>query len=570
MESPHSGPNDRESIELRRLLESHRFDRRRFLVQGLRASAALGFGGLLAACTPKKDAPTKTPSGTVSATATQSLSPQKGGSLRVAQGDGVPADFFRGNVLGQQVFTYCQFAWPLYIAAPDSAEAVPALAESYEASPDGLTHTFTLREGITFHDGSPIDADAVVKNLRSDFFENSPFRDDGEYVAGLLSFGFGELIKSIDAADARTVVWTLTGPRADIRRGVWYLYIMNPEVLKQKDYGTDAEALGRAGSGPFRVTAFTPGRFVEYERFENFHEPVYLERLRIEVIADDAAMGLALRGGDIDAAVALGKVDFDDFSNDPAYQAAVAPRAGLNTFLDIQSPRNDQMADPRVREAIILAMNRPAYREAFWPTGAADADTQPVTVPGGVGHNAGIDERPYDPDRARELVQQAGADGLVVRAISTESNGYLSNMNQFWEAVKADLQAVGMDLQITITDQATVDADWPENDLRIDVFDDEYEWLVFPIYYQLFNTDPKTDPRATTPAVARLMKEAADTSDQSEIAAKFEELQQLDHDDLIMGVPLTVIRKSAIVRQGVHDFRVHLSADPLHKTWIET
>lgn len=566
MTSPRSEPDDRESTQLRRLLESYRLDRRRFLAHGLRAGAVLGLGGLAAACTPKKNRPKTT--GTASASPTQSLAPRQGGSLRVAQGDGVPGDFFRGNILGQQVFTYCQFAWPLYIASADSPEAVPALAESYEPSEDGLTHTFTLREGITFHDGSPIDADAVVANLRSDFFAKDPLRDKGPYVAPLLSFGFGELVKSIEANDAKTVVWTLKSPRPDIRRGVWYLYVMNPEVLAQKDYGTDAEALGRAGSGPFRITAFQPGKFVEYERFEDFHEPVYLDRLRIEIIEDDAAMGLALRGGDIDAAVALGKVDFDDFSSDPSYQALMAPRAGLNTFLDIRSPRNEKMEDARVREAIVLAMNRPAYREAFWPTGTADPDSQPVTVPGGVGHNAGLDERPYDPDRARQLVKDAGAEGHVVKAISTSAQGYLSNMNQFWEAVKSDLQAVGLDLEITITDQATVDAEQPNNDLTIDVFDDEYEWLVFPIYYQLFAANKK-DPRASNPAVGNLMTDASKTSDQAVVDAKFQELQQLDHDDLIMSIPLTVIRKSAIVRQGVHDFRVHLSADPLHKTWIQ-
>jgi peptide/nickel transport system substrate-binding protein len=564
---PPSGPEQElpQSLDIRLLAERQwqLIDRRDFLFHGLRAGAALGLGGLMAACTPSTE---RSNVGTPSVG--EPLTPQRGGSLRVAQGDGVPGDFFRGNVLGQQVFTYCQFAWPLFIAAPDGPDAVNALADGYDVTSDGLTHTMTLREGLTFHDGSPIDADAVVKNLRADFFEDAPFRDEGSYVAALLSFGFGGVVKSIEPVDELTLQMVLNQPRADIRRGLWYLYIMNPEILKRKDYGTNTAALRDAGSGPFRVTNFSPSEFVEYERFDAFFEEVYLDRLRIEMIEDDAAMGLALRSGDIDVAVALGKVDYEDFAADPSFQALVAPRAGLNTFLDIQSPRVKEMEDPRVREAVILAMNRPAYREAFYPSGAALPDTQPVVVAGGVGYNTALEERPYDPDRARQLLADAGVENLTLKAISTSSAGYLSNMSQFWEAIHSDLQAVGINLEITITDAATTDAEWPNNDLRIDVFDDEYEWLVFPIYYELFNTDPKTDPRATNPEVKRLLTAAQQSADPAEVDQLLQELQQLDHNELIMAIPITVISKTAIARQGVHDFRVHLSADPLHATWI--
>jgi ABC-type transport system substrate-binding protein len=158
---------------------------------------------------------------------------------------------------------------------------------------------------------------------------------------------------------------------------------------------------------------------------------------------------------------------------------------------------------------------------------------------------------------------------VTLKAISTAAAGYLSNMSQFWEAIRSDLNAVGIDLEITITDQATVDAEATNNDLTTDLFDDEYEFLVFPIYYQFFATNPETDPRATNPEVERLLAAAQDTADADERDELLQQLQQLDHDELIMSIPIALISKTAVARRGVHDFRVHLSADPYHAAWIE-
>jgi peptide/nickel transport system substrate-binding protein len=556
---------ERDKQETPLIPQRWRMDRRGFLAGSLRAGAVVGLGGIMAACTPSRTSSEESQS----PTASSALAPQRGGSLRVAVGDGVPADFFRGNTLGQQVCTYCQFAWPLFIASADGPEAVNALAGDYAFSEDGLTHTITLREGLTFHDGSPLDADAVVKNLRADFFEDAPLRDKGPYITALLSFGFGAVVKAIEAVDDLTLQMILNQPRADIRRGLWYMYIMNPAILKRDDYGTDTAALRDAGSGPFRVTTFNPTQFIEFERFDGFFDEAYLDRLRMEIIDDDAAMSLALRSGDIDVGVAIPKVDYETFAADPSYQALIAPRAGLNTFLDIQSPRTKAMEDATVREAVILAMNRPAYREAFYPSGAAGTDTQPVVVTGAGGYNTSIEERPYDPERARQLLAEAGVEGLKLRAIGTASQGYLSNMRQFWEAVRSDLDAVGISLEITITDAATADAEWVNSDLRVELFDDEYEFLVFPIYYQLFITDPKKDPRALNPEATTLLDAAQATADAQKRDETLQQLQQLDHDDLIMGIPIAMISKSAIARQGVHDFRVHLTADPYNLAWVE-
>src|SRR5690606_37348664 len=145
--------------------------RRRFLLNGVTLAAALAAGGLatggLAGCAGGRDQPGGSGG---------SGGSSRGGALRVATPDGVPADYFIGTSFSQPLQSMFHMAWPLYHASATDFEMANALAAGYRAAPDGLAHTITLRKDLVFHDGSPIDGEAVAENLRSYFFEDHPLR----------------------------------------------------------------------------------------------------------------------------------------------------------------------------------------------------------------------------------------------------------------------------------------------------------------------------------------------------------------------------------------------------------
>jgi peptide/nickel transport system substrate-binding protein len=537
-----------------------RLDRREFLLDTLRASAVLGLGGLAAACTSD--------TGKQSASSNQNAKPQRGGSLRIGAGEGVPADYFIGNALGQHVFTFVQFAWPLFLQSPTQREPVNALAESYDVSSDALTHTFTIRSGLKFHDGSPLDADAVAKNFRSVLFAKDPLRDKGGYAQNL-AFGIPPAVRSVDVVDERTLKMVLTQPRTDVRRILWYFYVLNPTILARKDYGTDAGALRDAGSGPFRVTRFTPSSFIEMERFDGFFTPAWLDRIRFEVIADDAAMSLSLRGGNIDVAVQPAPTDEEALSKDPAFSEHIASRPGLNLFYEL-TPRQEKLAtDKRVREAIWYSLNQEAYVKAFFAPGTASPSTQPVVVSGARAYNTALRDRPYDPDRARQLLSDAGAQGFTLKAIGPPSVGALSNTKQLFEAMRSDMEKAGINLQINVTDPATVAAEQANHDIFLNPFDYEDDFLVMPIFFTGLGGIKPPDPRATNPEVARLLDAASKTANADQQAGYFQQLMKLNQDELLMGIPLTEVSKSAVAKKEIRDFRVAYTQDPENSTWIQ-
>jgi hydroxypyruvate isomerase len=186
---------------------------RRTLLRGVLALAGGAVAsGMLAACgpaVPTASAPTAKPA---------AGQPQKGGSLIMASGDALVPDLSYGNAFGPQGFTALQWMWPLFRTKPASFEVIPALAEGYAPSADRLSHKVTLRPDIKFHDGSPIDANAVAANLKAAFNQNDPLRGSGAYQ-GITTFfgGFPGNFKAVDVNDARNLTITLNQPRADLR-----------------------------------------------------------------------------------------------------------------------------------------------------------------------------------------------------------------------------------------------------------------------------------------------------------------------------------------------------------------
>jgi ABC-type transport system substrate-binding protein len=479
-------------------------------------------------------------------------------------------DLFVGNSFGPQSKSVVQFAWGLFTAHGEDQAAHPGLAEGYQVSGDGRTHTMTMRDGLRFHDGSPLTAVEAVAALKPYFFENDPLRGPGTYgMVPLFWGGFPGAVTGISAPDAKTVVFQLNQPRADIRGGLINLAILNPKVLADKNYGTDAGALKNAGSGPFRVENFAAGQFVEYSRFDGFVEEAYLDRLRLQLVADPSARYLALKGAQVNAADALAKADWDASVGDPAYRAHVSGPY-VNAFVGLNATKNTVLAsNEKVRRALAMAMNRPAYVASFWGKDIAEVASQVALVPGVNGYNDTVKPIPYDPEGAKALLAESGvAPGdLSFSIIDPPAFGGAPELGAMLEAMAGDLAKVGVTLTVNITDVAGWLSGAGAHDLSVGPYGNNgggLEAAVAALYFNRAPQRPQIPDAATYKALSVKALQATSADAQG---AALRELMAASAEH-VAGIPVAYSKAAALTDARVHDLDAKVTGS-LNRTWIE-
>ena len=541
---------------------------RRTLLKG----AAVVVGGAvgaaaLAACTT----PSTTPGASSAAPQPSgAVGPRKGGSLIIASGDALVPDLSYGNAFGPQGFTVLQWMWPLFRTKQASFEIIDALAVGYTSSADRLSHTVTLRTGLVFHDGSPLDAAAVAANLNAAFNTNDPLRGAGAYQ-GVTTFfgGFPGNFKSVEVKDSKTLTINLVAPRADLRGALSYIFMVNPKVLQAnaKGYGTDLALLKNAGSGPFRISDFQPGQFVEFTRFEGFFEEAYLDKLRIQSITDPAARYLALKGGQAHVSTGLSRADYEAASKDTAFRTHLSNPGG-NVFMVFNATRNELFRTNKdVREAIARAMNRQAYVDSFYPKGLAQLGTQVALAPGTPGYNPDAKALPYDPEGAKALLQKAGVTNLTLKMIDPPTFGGASELKSQMEAIAADLGKVGIKVETNLTDLAGYLAGTINNDIAVTVYGNSGNDIgVASLYFRRPTTTYQSPP---DPRYGQLLSEAEVALDINTQNAKLKQLMQLSAEN-VAGVPIAYLSVAAVSIAKVRNISMTASPlDPQHRAWIE-
>lgn len=176
--------------------------------------------------------------------------------------------------------------------APGTTHVVGRLAEKYAVSPDGLTYTFTLRQGVTFHDGTPMTAESVKASFAR---RATPALSLSYFLSG---------VASTEARDDRTFVITLSAPQPsflDALASAWGPKVVSPEGLRQ--VAADPAWLNEhaSGTGPFRLTSFRRGQGYTLERFDRYWGTApALNRVDIAIVPDIGQQVLQLRSGQLD------------------------------------------------------------------------------------------------------------------------------------------------------------------------------------------------------------------------------------------------------------------------------
>ncbi len=234
------------------------------------------------------------------------------------------------------------------LAFGDDLGLVPAIADTWEQV-DPVTYVYTLRDGVTFHDGSPLTPDDVVASV---LWHLDP--DNASQLAA-----FFASVDSVEATGDAEVTITLQQPDVQFQYSVAH---MAGFIMQKSQLEGDVETLGTPenlpiGTGPYRLVEFVPDERVVLERYDGYWGPAGpVERISIEPIPDAQTRLLAMQNGDIDGTFDVAISEVDQWERLDNANVVTAPSNGVYLLtLDQETPPFD---DIHVRRAISLALDR--------------------------------------------------------------------------------------------------------------------------------------------------------------------------------------------------------------------
>ncbi len=342
------------------------------------------------------------------------------------------------------------------------SEPVPELAKSWEGSEDGLTWTFDLQDGVTFHDGTPFNAEAVCANFERWYDQNETGQNDAVTAYWASDFGGFKggdesLYDSCEATDELTAEVTVTRStgKFPIVLSQSSYAMQSPTAMEEFDAnGVETEGEGfvfpeyatdrPTGTGPFTFEDYdVQNGTVTLKRFDDFWgDKAGVETLIFKIIADETSRRQELDAGTIDGYDLPNPVDWGGLE-ESGNQVLIRDPFNI-LYLGINPVADQQLVDDDVRMALYMAINRDQLVTSQLPEGATVA-TQfvPPTIDG---YNDDLQPVVYDPDAAEQLLADAGMSDLTLDLwYPTEvSRPYMPDPQSIYNAVKADWEAIGV------------------------------------------------------------------------------------------------------------------------------
>ena len=392
-----------------------------------------------------------------------------------------------------------------------AGEIVPALAESWSLSDDRLELTFQLREGVVFHDGTPLQASDVVAK-----FERATDPDSGH-----TNPQYYDAIESVVGdEEAGTVTFRLSRPS----QGLLY-NLARPDSIIYPAGSAETQRTNPVGTGPFRFVEYLEGSEVRLEAFADYHQDgvPYLDAVTFRIIGDPNTRFAALQAGDVDLiGTALPPEQFLQAQQDPNLKGTEGT-ATTEITLAMNNAR-EPFDDLRVRQAITHAIDKDAIVDgAMFGLGAVIGTHMSPAEPYYVDLT---DTYPYDPERARELLEEAGyGDGLSFAFELPEPYNIERRSGQ---VIAQQLAEVGIDVELSVVEWGTwiqrifLGADF---DMTIIGHSEPRDIDVYanPDYYYQYDN----------PRVAELLAEAEAATTEAEANAAFQEIARIIAEDAV-------------------------------------
>ena len=364
---------------------------------------------------------------------------------------------------------------------PGTTDLVPDLALSHELSEDGLTYTFTLRDGVTFHNGRGLTAEdikySIERVVRPE--TQSPGQGFFSMIEGFdaLAAGDAEELSGIEVVDERTVRFTLSRPDATFLHvlALNFAHAVPREAVEEHgaDFGNNP-----VGTGAFRLADWTLGQQVVFERNGDYYREgrPRLDRIVFEVGQEPVVALLRLQRGEVDMlGDGIPPANFLEVMNDPEWRDNVVEGGQLHTGYVTMNVNMPPFDSKLVRQAVNHAINKERIVRIINNRAVPANQPLPPAMPGYAEDYGGY---AYDPERAKELLAEADYDDGVdteLFAMNTDPNPRIA------QAIQQDLAAVGIRAELRTLAQANVIAAGGEPDQAPMIWSGGMAWIAdFP------------------------------------------------------------------------------------------
>lgn len=420
------------------------------------------------------------------------------------------------------------------VAYGEDTGIVPMLAEEIVQSEDGLSYTFRLREGVRFHNGAPLTAADVVfawqRYLTPDVGWRCLPDFDGRGVAQ---------VTAVEALDDLTVRFTLAAPAPLFLTSMARVDCGQSGIFHRDSLAADGTWSQPIGTGPYRLTEWRAGQFVDLERFADYAAlPGGLNGLagdksqgpaqvRFLLIPDGSAARAALLSGDIDLIPDVDNRDAAELSARPDLTLTSAPTLGVSGLL-LQT-RDPVLSDVRIRRAIAHALDLPAMVEAIAGEGVA-YNPSPIPQISRFHGPAQAVGYTYDPDAARALLAEAGYAGQEIVIITNER---YRSMYETAVLAQAMMQAVGLNTRFEVMDWATQLDRYTDGGYMMQAFAFSARYDA-GLSFDMFSGNKDEQPRKVweNPQALALIRQALSTLDPAERQPIFDRLHAMMLEDV--------------------------------------
>lgn len=384
-----------------------------------------------------------------------------------------PVEFQTGN----------QFQWwntlfnTLVKVEADSKTVVPDLADSWEISEDGMTYTFNLHPGVTWHDGTPFTANDVAFTI--DWYANNSTVDETGALApvykgflpkwgaltgvkdvagtlgadGTVTPGTGH-VAGVTVVDDNTITFQLDAPNSEFLAGLSDManVIVPQHILKDAtaaDIETVPFTIGTpgvtVGTGPYKLVSFTPDQQLEVEANPDYFKGApAIDRIVFKLFTDPTLAIAQLESGDLDLAFRVPPSEFDRLAADPDLNVISAPNPGIVRL--IMNTDTAPWDKAEIRQAIAYAINKQAIVDQFYGGRAQVLYNHP-----GFTTYDDINKYDYDPAKAAELLAAAGYANEPFTIVYDQG---FPDASAIMPLIQADLVAAGINAQLAPADGA--------------------------------------------------------------------------------------------------------------------
>src|SRR5262245_39160603 len=320
---------------------------------------------------------------------------------------------------------------------------VPGLAQKWDISKDGRTYTFQLRPNVKFHDGTALTAESVKFCFDRQMNDQGPYYATGTYpyVKGFLGN-----VAGVEVVNPSTVQIRLKAPLTPFLQYLAHhsLYVYSPEALKK--WGKDM-VKHPVGTGPFKLETWEPGVKVVLAKNDEYWggAPKIRQAIYVPIIEAQARLS-AIKTGEIDLTMDVPPDSLDDLRRDP--NIVVAETNSSAVWYVVLNTRHPAMKNRRVRQALNYAVNKEAIIRDILK-GTAIVAASPLSPVYGAYAEPGVQRYPYDPEKAKALLKEAGhAGGFELTFLVPESGSGMQSPVEMATVIQANLAAVGVKAKI--------------------------------------------------------------------------------------------------------------------------